>query len=65
MTIRVVKTEPDSSVIKRKVCKNCGATLEFVPNDVKTHVYTEIDGGSDSYDYIDCPNCNRVVIVKN
>lgn len=34
MAIKIISKEPDKSVVKRCVCKNCGATLEYTPNDV-------------------------------
>lgn len=59
--MKVIKTEPDPSVVKRKVCYNCGATLEYVLNDVKRGSHTDYTGSSDSYDYITCANCNKTV----
>lgn len=31
MAIKIISKEPDKSVVKRCVCKNCGATLEYTP----------------------------------
>ena len=36
--VNVVSIVPDASVIKRKVCWNCGATLEYVPAEVQNGV---------------------------
>ena len=35
MAVRVVKLEPDPSVVKRVLCPSCGVTLEYLSNDVK------------------------------
>lgn len=64
MTVKVIKTEPAKIVVKEKVCRNCGVTLEYVPNDVKSYHGTDYGGGPDGYEWIDCPNCNKKVILK-
>lgn len=65
MAVRVIKTEPDQSVVKRVVCKLCGATLEYVPLDVKERHGTDIGGGPDGCKWIDCPQCKREVILES
>jgi hypothetical protein len=65
MVIRVVEEKPDPSVIKRKVCSNCGVTLEYVPNDVQDGYDTDYTGSRDSYRYIMCPKCSKEVRVRN
>lgn len=64
MAIKIVEEKPHKSVVKRVVCLNCGVTLEYVPNDVKVHIYKDISGTSDSYNYIDCPKCSKRIVVK-
>lgn len=64
MAIRVISTVPDKSVVKQVVCRNCGATLEYVPQDVKTHNGIDMGGGPEGHDWIDCPNCTKQVILK-
>lgn len=63
MTVKVIKKKPDASVIKRKICKNCGATLEYTPKDVKHSTGVSM-GEFDSSSYIGCPNCRAIVYVR-
>mgnify|MGYP001593746208 CR=1 FL=1 len=65
MTVKVVETKPDASVVKRKVCGNCGATLEYVPNDVRSIHGTDYSGGADGCEYITCPNCKKRVTLRS
>jgi DNA-directed RNA polymerase subunit RPC12/RpoP len=65
MTVRIVKKKPDPSVIKRAVCKNCGATLEYVPKDVHRRDGTDYGGGPDGEEWINCPECQTKVILKS
>jgi DNA-directed RNA polymerase subunit RPC12/RpoP len=62
--VRIVKVEPHPTVVKEVVCRSCGATLEYVPNDVKSNSYRDIDGGYDTDHHITCPNCSKQVKVK-
>ena len=60
----VVKTEPHTSVVREVICRNCGATLQYVPKDVqeiKVHDYT---GDFDIAKFINCPPCGNKVYVK-
>lgn len=59
MAIKIISKEPDKSVVKRCVCKNCGATLEYTPNDVEYKTYQDYGGGSDTYAEFLCPNCGK------
>jgi hypothetical protein len=63
MAIKIIDDKPHKSVVKKRICDNCGVTLEYTPNDVKTTTYQDYGGGSDSYDYITCPNCKRRIEV--
>jgi DNA-directed RNA polymerase subunit RPC12/RpoP len=58
--VKVIKTEPDKSVTKEIICKNCGSTLEYTPNDV----YRDYFDGKQVYDFIKCPACTYEVRVK-
>jgi RNase P subunit RPR2 len=62
--VTIVKKEPHPSVIKEVICRNCGATLNYVPNEVKSEVHRDYGGGSDTYYFIDCPSCTKKVSVK-
>jgi DNA-directed RNA polymerase subunit RPC12/RpoP len=64
MVVKVIDPGPDKSVVKQVVCSNCGAKLEYVPNDVKTSVHHDYGGGSDTYSHIQCPQCNKSVTVR-
>ena len=64
MTIKIVKEEPDPSVIKRVVCNRCGVTLEYLPIDIKTIGLTCMGESDGSLDYIDCLKCNNRITVK-
>lgn len=65
MAIRIIRKGPDASVKKTIVCHNCGATLEYVPNDVKERHGTDYTGGPDGEQYIDCPNCEKRAIIRS
>jgi len=41
MTVKVIKKAPHKSVVKEKVCKKCGATLQYVPKDVAERTMVE------------------------
>jgi DNA-directed RNA polymerase subunit RPC12/RpoP len=60
--VRIVKVEPHPTVLKEAICKGCGATLEYVPNDVKDRTVSCM-GDIDVYRYISCPNCDKEVTV--
>lgn len=65
MAVKVIKVAADPSVVKQVVCKSCGATLEYVPNDVKSYSGTDYSGGPDGHTWIDCPNCTKKVILTS
>lgn len=62
--VTVVKTEPHPAVVKEVGCRNCGATLNYVPNDVKQDYSTDYTGSKDYYNYITCPPCGKKVTVS-
>lgn len=62
--VRVVKTEPDPSVVKQVICQDCGAKLEYVPNEVQSVSGYDYSGGSDGYTYVDCPNCQGRAVIR-
>lgn len=49
---------------RKTSCSNCGAKLKYTKSDIFTHKYT-CCGSPESDPAINCPNCNRVVIVKS
>ena len=64
MMVTVVSTVPHPSVVKEAICRNCGATLNYVPSDIKKEVHKDYGGGSDTYYHIKCPPCGENVSVK-
>jgi len=63
--MRVISKGPDKSVVKQVVCLHCGATIEYVPNDVETlWSGTDMGGGPDGAMGFKCPNCNKQIITK-
>ena len=65
MAVKVVKSEPDPEVVKRVVCRHCGVTLEYVPNDMKRYDGRDMGGDPDGYEWVDCPSCNQQVVVRS
>jgi predicted RNA-binding Zn-ribbon protein involved in translation (DUF1610 family) len=62
---RVISKGPDKSVAKEVVCQGCGATIEYVPNDVVTlWSGTDYGGGPDGAEGFKCPECGKNVILK-
>lgn len=62
--VRVVKQEPHPSVVKEVICRHCGATLEYVPADVKRRIETDYTGGKETVFFIECPPCGHHQTVK-
>lgn len=64
MTVTVIDPKPHHTVVKQAICRECGVTLQYVPNDVKTQRVSDYGGGSDIVHYIECPACNNEVGVR-
>ncbi len=63
--MRIIKKEPDKSVEKRVVCRDgCGATIGYLPNDVKTATCKDISGCSETWHSITCPNCKKNIVLQ-
>jgi DNA-directed RNA polymerase subunit RPC12/RpoP len=62
--VSVVSTVPHPSVVKEAICRNCGATLNYVPADIKREESRDYTGGLDVSHYIKCPPCGDKVYVK-
>ena len=62
--VRVVKQEPHPSVVKEVICRNCGATLEYVPADVQNRIVSDYTGDRETIHFIVCPPCGNQVTVK-
>jgi DNA-directed RNA polymerase subunit RPC12/RpoP len=61
--IKVISTVPHPNVVKQTVCKKCGSTLEYTPNDVSKSRWTDYSGDINITSYIVCPNCTKEVII--
>lgn len=64
MTVRVVKEAPSPQVEKEIVCRECGRTLAYVPNDVQSYHGTDISGGPDGHTWVNCP-CGKKAIISS
>jgi hypothetical protein len=62
--ITILDPVPSSEVLKKSICRNCGVTLQYVPNDIKQGKSYDYTGDCDTYYFIPCLNCNHAVIVK-
>jgi len=50
----------DNTIAKRITCRDCGALIEYFPNEVESRVENEpYGGGTDMYHYLTCPNCGK------
>ena len=63
--VRVVSSIPDHSVVKQVVCRHCGITLEYVPNDVKEDHGKDYSGGAYQQEWVDCPQCSKKAIIRS
>lgn len=61
--VKIISDVPHASVIKQTICKNCGCTLEYTPNDIKERIETDYTGYKDTYCVIECPKCNNNIRV--
>jgi DNA-directed RNA polymerase subunit RPC12/RpoP len=62
--IRVIDDKPHPSIVKQVICRNCGSTLEYTPNDVTIDWSTDYTGSRDASNYINCPKCSKRIGVK-
>lgn len=60
--MRIKDKTPHPSVLKEAICRNCGATVEFVSNDVKERKWKDYTGEQCGGEYIECPNYNKNII---
>ena len=62
--IKIIDDKPHPTVVKQVVCRNCGCTLEYTPNDVQKYVHHDYGGGSDTVYHINCLKCGHQVNVS-
>lgn len=55
----------DDNIKKRVVCKNCSSILVYLPCDIISYDKRDYTGDLDTYYYINCPECNNRVYLKN
>lgn len=61
---RIVEEVP--VVEKRAVCRDgCGKTVAYVPNDVHEYHGTDISGGPDGQEWVNCPGCRKKIIIRS
>ena len=65
MAVKIIRPDPDPRISKQVVCGNCGATLEYVPADVKRRDGHDYGGGPDGCEWVDCPQCNDKAIIRS
>lgn len=49
---------------KRITCRTCAAILEYTLSDIKRIDSKDISGGPDGREWIDCPRCSHVVVIR-
>lgn len=63
--MRIIDKGPHKSVVKQIICKNCGATIEYVPRDVielsRGHDMGGDPSGSDGFE---CPQCDEDIVIR-
>lgn len=62
--VTVVSAVPHPSVVKEIVCRNCGATLNYVPADIQKKTVSDYTGDREIISYIKCPPCGHEQTVK-
>ena len=63
MTIKIINHEPSKEVVKQVICRNCGVTLEYTPNDTVQKSVGDYGGGHDINKSINCPKCSKTINV--
>lgn len=62
--VKVICKGPSKEVSKEIICKTCGATLQYVPLDVKVESVADYGMGTDTIEYIICPECKFKVTTR-
>ncbi len=59
------KIGQDETIKLRATCPQCGAKLEFYPNEVKTQILYDMTEYAGSYRYVICPvPCKTQIELK-
>lgn len=62
-TPRVVRSVPPKEL--KVVCRECGCTIAYVKNDIKSYSGTDISGGPDGCEWVNCPNCHKEITLRS
>lgn len=65
MAVRIVEEKPDPSVVKQAICRSCGVKVEYLPIDIKSRHGTDYGGGPDGAEWVDCPKCQKQIVLKS
>ena len=60
----VQKIGTDDKVKRQVTCRECGSILEYLVIDIKSRTVLDYTGDSDTYYWIDCPECRNEVPVR-
>lgn len=63
--VKIIKVKPAPSVVRRIICRHCGATLEYTPNEIKSYNGTDYSGGPDGEEWVNCPNCGKHATIRS
>lgn len=61
--VKVIGEAPEA--VKQTVCRACAARLEYTQHEVKEYHGTDISGGPDGMEWIDCPRCGNKAIIRS
>lgn len=53
------------SAVKQATCNNCASLLEYTQSEVQVYRGTDYSGGADGREWIDCPKCGKMVVLKS
>ena len=65
MPVKIISIVPPPEILKRVLCRNCGATLEYTEDVVKKYIGHDYSGGPDGKEWIVCPNCGKDVTIRS
>lgn len=55
----------DDTAVKRVTCRECAAIVEYTQREVKSVHGTDIGGGPDGMEWVDCPNCDHRAVIRS
>lgn len=64
MAVIIINETPAPSVVKQCICRNCGVTLQYTPNDTTSVSESDYGGGRDTFNVIHCVKCNTRIRVS-